>query len=424
MTPHPPSSSISPSIGLSTHPQAEARATQKGYAETLLPIWLMLWGLLTIALVWTQGIASHAQYHHTFTRAAIEGCLWSLMFGIGSYLVWQKPSKTWMVLWLTILTIALTSGVVHPTSSSHDHFMVHLAGILSPIILTGMVLAQRRLLWFDTRMRHIGILWQKTQIHLKHLQAHANQTSPVGKAHASQATIPHPVRHDLTAMFIDLRNFTTMGESLPAPDMIDLLNEFYGITAQCVHSAGGWVNKYLGDGVLVLFGVNEAGEPHHPDTHALDAVKASLLLMNRLNAMATRWQKERFLNISVGMSIHSGITLVGCFGQHSSEINVVGDTINLCSRLQDINKQFKTQLIVSGATKQRLQEGETLKTCLLHLGEVEIRGRDSKVGVFTLATAMQVPDAVSNGYAHHHVRLIQSKPTSQGFQPPKEKDSF
>jgi class 3 adenylate cyclase len=384
--------------------------------------WSMGWG---IWLLWCvkQATPQPSLPWHALLPAFIEGGIWSLMFIVGSVLLWQKPSQTWLLLWLSVLSLVLglhQGFSVSPAAMTLPNAFARkeLFCVLTPLLMTGMLLAQIRLLWFDARMRQVSILWQKTQQHLKSLQQQP-KTYVSSMGNAQPQRLQKPVRHDLTAMFIDLRNFTTMGESLPAPEMIDLLNEFYAITAECVTSAGGWVNKYLGDGVLVLFGVDASGKAFHPETHARDALKASLLLMNRLNAMAARWQKERFLTISVGMSIHSGITLVGCFGQHTEEINVVGDTINLCSRLQDINKHFKTQLVVSAATKQRLEEGEPLKGCLLHLGEVEIRGRDSKVSVFTLASAMQIPSTFSgNAQASTTVHFPNPSPSSHASHSP------
>jgi class 3 adenylate cyclase len=347
--------------------------------------------------VWLLGLMFWAVVLHHAT-AGLHGTAWQRVtlpvdptweaIGWGGLTVaallaaWKQPSETFLTLLLSITTLIL-GGLTYLGFGMQLAYPIWQP--MGPVMLVAGFMGTVRLLWCDAQLRQLRVLWLMMQQGMA--TAFNVDPSTLGPD-GLPLPPPEPVRQDLTVMFVDLRNFTTMAEHLPAPEMIDLLNEFYSLVNETVSANGGFVNKYLGDGVLVLFGVNAHGHVTTAD-HPEQAVRSSLLLLGRLNEMAKRWEQERFLKIAAGISLHTGRALVGCFGTaNTREINVVGDTVNLCSRLQDINKQMKTHFILTEDTVSRLIPSDPLRLCLVGLGEVTVRGRDSKVRVYSLPHSM------------------------------------
>lgn len=347
-------------------------------------VWLL--GLMLWAVVLHHATAElhGAAWHRVVLPVdpAWEAIGWGGLTVAALLSVWKQPSETFLTMLLSVATLIL-GGLTYLGFGMHLSYPIWQP--LGPVMLVAGFMGTVRLLWSDAQLRQLRVLWLMMQQGMATvLNVDPATLGPDGLP----LPPPEPVRQDLTVMFVDLRNFTTMAEHLPAPEMIDLLNEFYSLVNETVTANGGFVNKYLGDGVLVLFGVNAHGHVTTAD-HPEQAVRSSLLLLGRLNEMAKRWEQERFLKIAAGISLHTGRALVGCFGSaNTREINVVGDTVNLCSRLQDINKQMKTHFILTEDTVSRLIPSDPLRLCLVGLGEVTVRGRDSKVRVYSLPHSM------------------------------------
>ena len=174
---------------------------------------------------------------------------------------------------------------------------------------------------------------------------------------------PGGQRMEITSMFVDIRNFTAQAEQLSSLELSDMLNAFYTHVVDIVFKYNGTVDKFMGDGILVMFGA-PIPDPEH-----------------RQKAMACAQEILKIVKQEIGISLHSGMAFVGFLGpRHKLEYTAVGDTVNLCVRLQDYTKQFDTRLIVSAATAETLAEKAQLKP----LGTVTVRGREASIAIFTL----------------------------------------
>lgn len=182
---------------------------------------------------------------------------------------------------------------------------------------------------------------------------------------------------DITAMMVDIRNFTSLAESLPPQQVSNLLNEFYELVVSTVFKHRGTVDKFLGDGVMILFGA-----PVPDVSHAQDATMAALELVAASGALIEKWKQERSIDTEIGISLHSGSAFVGFIGpKNKLEYTAIGDTINICARLQEQSKAFNSAIVVSQ---------DTLLQCSQHqqhfkpLGPVQIRGRDTAIDIWAL----------------------------------------
>jgi class 3 adenylate cyclase len=169
-------------------------------------------------------------------------------------------------------------------------------------------------------------------------------------------------RQLVTILFSDIRGFTAFCEEKDPALVVDLLNEYMGAMVKIIVSHQGCVNKFIGDGILAIFSDEDGSIP---GDHALRAVRCGTEMAQFVGKFKT------------GVGIHSGMAVVGNVGsQDKMEYTVLGDTVNLASRLESLNKDMKTQLILSEATRELLDG----KVETAYLGEVPVRGKSGSAG--------------------------------------------
>ena len=177
------------------------------------------------------------------------------------------------------------------------------------------------------------------------------------------ALLTKPRSLDVTIVVTDLRGFTALSETLTPEGVLDLLNQIQGMLAGIVREHGGTVDKFMGDGMLAVFGA-----PEPQADHAERAVRAARAMLEALRV----WNLPRKDTVRMGVGIHSGPAVVGCLGSGARlEFTVIGDTVNVASRVESLTKEKKTDILVSGETLRRSKaSGFTT------IGEVSVRGRE------------------------------------------------
>jgi adenylate cyclase len=191
---------------------------------------------------------------------------------------------------------------------------------------------------------------------------------------------------EITSMFVDIRNFTSLAEHLQPHEVTELLNEFYSDIVNIVFSYHGTIDKFMGDGILIIFGA-----PLPSEQHRAMALRAANDILESTRRLSQRWQETLGINTDIGISLNSGLAFVGFLGPADKlEYTGVGDTVNICVRLQEHTKQFRTRLIMSEHTVKDLPEQLAQVIPVEHyveLGEVAVRGREATICVFTLSSA-------------------------------------
>lgn len=176
-------------------------------------------------------------------------------------------------------------------------------------------------------------------------------------------------RQMVTIMFSDIRGFTAFCESKDPAVIVDLLNVYMAQMCRIIVSHHGQVNKFIGDGILAVF--SDADEGAEPGTHALRAVKCATEMVTAPNDFKT------------GTGMHSGEVVIGNVGSSDKmEFTVLGDTVNLASRLESLNKEHKTKLLMSGSTHEML--GGRIDTT--YLGAVPVRGKTEPMKLYTVTS--------------------------------------
>src|SRR6267143_3593817 len=177
----------------------------------------------------------------------------------------------------------------------------------------------------------------------------------------------------VAVMFVDFRSFTAAARSRSPQDVVDRLDGAFAVLVEILDRHGGIVNKFLGDGFLALFGApfEAAGAAHH----AVAAAREMLVAMDNINE-GSSWP------LQIGIGIHFGEVVAGNIGSpRRKEYTVIGDTVNFAARLESLNKQFNSRLLISAAVRDALDEAGS---DAVSLGEVAIRGYDRPMTVWQL----------------------------------------
>lgn len=180
------------------------------------------------------------------------------------------------------------------------------------------------------------------------------------------ALVTAPRSLDVTIVVTDLRGFTAMAETMTPAQVLEFLNRVQGTLAAVVREHEGTVDKFMGDGMLAVFGA-----PDPKDDHAKRAISAA----RALRAAA------QSLQVRLGIGVHSGPAVVGCIGDGARlEFTVIGDTVNAASRLESLTKERGVDVIVSGETVRRAGVDG-----LTSLGRAEVRGRKEPLDIYTMS---------------------------------------
>jgi adenylate cyclase len=176
-------------------------------------------------------------------------------------------------------------------------------------------------------------------------------------------------------LFLDIRGFTAFAEKRSAEEVVTYLNTIFDETVEAIVAHGGIVNKFLGDGFMAVFGVADDGRSACAD--AMAAGTEAIARVARLAASGTI-PKTR-----IGLGLHAGTAVVGNIGStHRKEYTVVGDVVNVASRVEALNKELGSQMLV---TEEVWQGAHRTDAPPLAREPLHVRGRETPVRIFQLA---------------------------------------
>jgi adenylate cyclase len=184
-------------------------------------------------------------------------------------------------------------------------------------------------------------------------------------------------RQTVTILFTDIRGFTAFCESKDPAVVVDLLNTYMTVMVKIIVRYGGHVNKFIGDGILAVFSDDDEGA--EAGDHAYRAIAA-----------ATEMVVEKVGDFKTGAGIHSGEVVIGNVGSSDKmEFTVLGDTVNLASRLESLNKEQKTKMLLS----QEALEMSRGRIDTVYVGAVPVRGKTEPMKLYTVKSLVEVAAA-------------------------------
>jgi len=181
---------------------------------------------------------------------------------------------------------------------------------------------------------------------------------------------------ELTVMFSDIRGFTTISEGLTPDELVSLLNEYLGEMTEIVFANQGTLDKYIGDAVMAFW-----GSPLPQEDHAVRACECALQMIHSLERLNAKWTAEGRRAISIGIGLNTGLLNVGTMGSAKRlSWTVMGDNVNLASRLEGINKEYHTQIVISEATYHQVKNRFVCR----ELDKIRVKGKKLPVKIYEL----------------------------------------
>jgi adenylate cyclase len=180
----------------------------------------------------------------------------------------------------------------------------------------------------------------------------------------------------IAVMFADIRTFTGIAEQKLPYDLVFLLNSYFEAVGESITSAGGIVDKFIGDGVMALFGV-ESG----PEEGCRQALVAAKKMVERVDRLSESLTDELAQPLKIGIGIHCGPAVVGRMGYGTTvHVTAIGDTVNVASRLQDATKEYGCQLVISDEVAKR----SGLNATVFPRHELTVRNRREALTIFVV----------------------------------------
>ncbi len=182
------------------------------------------------------------------------------------------------------------------------------------------------------------------------------------------------VRTVVTILFVDIRNFTKISEELSPQDVTSILNEYFSTIEPIIAKYHGIVNKYMGDGVLAIF-----GEPIKNDNHAINAISCGIEIINSVKVLREKFIKDGKPKIEVGIGINTGEVFAGNIGtEERFEYTIIGDNVNLAYRIEAYNQILKTQFLISEYTYKFVKD----YVDVVKLTQVTMKGKSKPIDIY------------------------------------------
>ncbi len=186
-------------------------------------------------------------------------------------------------------------------------------------------------------------------------------------------------RREMTVLFSDIRGFTTFSEAGKPEDVIRQLNEYFSRMVELLFEHHGTLDKFVGDMIMGIFNAPVL-DPDHPD----HAVQMGLAMLRELKVLNARWTSEGRPNFDIGIGINTGDMIVGNVGsERTLSYTVIGDNVNLGSRLESLNKQYESHIIISEFTRNKLKGSYFIRP----LGIAKVKGKTRGVEIFEICVS-------------------------------------
>jgi adenylate cyclase len=189
-------------------------------------------------------------------------------------------------------------------------------------------------------------------------------------------------RQEISVLFCDIRNFTPRAEKENPENIVAILNAYFEEMSDIIFQQGGMVDKYLGDGIMALFGapINQPG-------HADRAVSCAIEMQNRIHYLNQKEILKGKSPLVIGIGISSGESVIGNVGSTNRiEYTAIGDPVNTSARIEPLNKEYKTKILISESTKNRLQG-----TYKIHfVGKIQLKGKSEVTGIYAITSDLSL----------------------------------
>jgi adenylate cyclase len=193
----------------------------------------------------------------------------------------------------------------------------------------------------------------------------------------SDPELVQPRKTDVTVLFSDVRGFTTISEALDAQDLARLLNGYLTEMTRIIFRHQGTLDKYIGDAVMAIWGA-----PFTEPKHSERCCEAALNMLSLLSDLQEKWRAEGLPALEIGIGINTGIASVGNMGSSLRYgYTAMGDTVNLASRLEGLNKEYGTSILISESTRADVTNDQIV---IREIDFIRVKGKNQPVTIFEI----------------------------------------
>lgn len=331
------------------------------FDQVVTPLEHLTAGLYTHATLLSNVLAGHA-----LTRS--WSFLWlEVLFLFASALLYALWFPRLNVGVKIAVALAVIGGWFLAAQVAFDHG--HLLATLMPCVGSALCAQAVILVGYFTTDREKGRLKGAFSHYLsgsvmEHVLAHPEQLALGGQ------------KKELTVLFSDIRGFTTLAERMAPEALVKFINSYLTPMTGIVLDEAGTLDKYIGDAVMAFWGA-----PLEQPDHALRACRAALRFVERMEALKAGWRAQGLPEFDIGVGINSGPMIVGNMGSDVRfDYTVMGDAVNLASRLEGTNKDYGTRLMMSEATHAQVKDQVRAR----RLGAVRVKGKRKPVRIYEL----------------------------------------
>jgi adenylate cyclase len=182
-------------------------------------------------------------------------------------------------------------------------------------------------------------------------------------------------KETITVLFSNVHGFTALSENLPPEQVLEVLNFYFSKMTDAVHNHNGTINKFVGDAITAVWGA-----PIKSDNHAIDAVNAAKEMMEKLKEVNAWLEEKNLPSLKIGIGVNTGEAILGNIGsEQMADYTVIGETVNIASRLEAVTKQYDCEIITSESTKKALNDRIPCQV----IDMIKVKGKEQAIKIYS-----------------------------------------
>jgi adenylate cyclase len=334
---------------------------------------------LPSAPVFTPGVELHANtvatllFGQTPVRPRYRWEILALIFPLGLVALAVFRLRALWGLLTVVLIAGLTLAVSSWAFTAHGRILPLASAWLGMVVLTPLGLGLR---YARERMLHDATEADRAQV--MDILSRCVSSEVAEELWQRRDAIMSGERRVVSIIFTDIRSFTTLSENAPSDQVVIWLNDYFSRMYPIITRHGGHINKFIGDGLMIVFGAPESRGDAEEARHA---VACGLEMLVAVEAMNEEWKGTGRPVIKIGVGITTGEATCGVVGaERRLEYTIIGDTVNLSARLESTTKEYGVPLLAGESTARLLDDNYEARA----LGEVKVKGKNTSTKIFSV----------------------------------------
>ncbi|MBW2117774.1 MAG: adenylate/guanylate cyclase domain-containing protein [Deltaproteobacteria bacterium] len=319
----------------------------------------------------------------------------------------NKPAWAKVFDLLAIIILCVLVGIFVPRLNAVTGMFLGLGLFITHLVIARTLFVNSGI-WFNIVYPLLGLLITYTSLTVYHYVTEERERKKIKGAfsyYVSSSVVNEVLKHpeqlklggdkkDLSVLFSDIRGFTSISEGMTPEELVNLLNEYLTVMTDIVFKYDGTLDKYIGDALMAIYGA-----PLEQQNHPASACHSALEMMQELKKLNEKWIAEGKSPLNIGIGINTGDMMVGNMGSDQRfDYTVMGDAVNLGARLEGANKNYRTNILISEFTYERVKD----EFVCMEVDSVRVKGKTLPVRIYQLFAHRQVPDVVGQAISYFH----------------------